>query len=117
MNRGWETTDAVALATYVLWRINHVHPFINGNGRTARAASYFVLCVKAGGWLPGVPILPEKLRQGPNRDEYVSALKVADTSAAAGTLELTPLHTLVSRLLDEQMASVGIVTDPGQDQE
>ena len=52
VNRMWETADPVALAAFVLWRINHIHPFINGNGRTARAASYFVLCVKIGGWLP-----------------------------------------------------------------
>jgi fido (protein-threonine AMPylation protein) len=58
INVNWLNSDAVALATYVLWRMNNIHPFINGNGRTARAASYFVLCVKAGGWLRGDPILP-----------------------------------------------------------
>ena len=64
VNRSWEQTDPVVLATYVLWRINNIHPFINGNGRTARASCYFVLCVKAGGWLPGETILPElKSRQ------------------------------------------------------
>jgi hypothetical protein len=42
VNRNWDTTDAVFLATFVLWRLNNIHPFINGNGRTARAACYFV---------------------------------------------------------------------------
>ena len=51
INRLWENTDAVVLASVVLWQINRIHPFINGNGRTARAACYFVLCVKLGGWL------------------------------------------------------------------
>jgi len=37
VNRYWETTDVLSLASYCLWRLNHVHPFINGNGRTARA--------------------------------------------------------------------------------
>jgi Fic/DOC family len=37
VNRTWEQTDPVVLATYVLWRVNNIHPFINGNGRTARA--------------------------------------------------------------------------------
>jgi hypothetical protein len=65
------------LAWMALWRLNYI-PFINGNGRTARAASYFVLCCKAGGWLPGNPILPELLRQ--NRPAYVAALQKADAS-------------------------------------
>jgi Fic family protein len=80
VNRVREQSDSVVLASFVLWRMNAIHPFINGNGRTARAASYFVLCVKSGGWLPGAPILPELLRQ--NRLEYVSALQAADQSLA-----------------------------------
>lgn len=101
VNRTWQDTDEVTLATFVLWRLNNIHPFINGNGRTARAASYFVLCLRTGGWLPGNIILPELLRQ--HRDEYVAALQAADTSLVAGKLDLTPLHTLVSQLLDKQL--------------
>ncbi len=56
VNRYWNDWDEVSLAAYVLWRLNWIHPFINGNGRTARAACYFVLCVKLGGWLPGTII-------------------------------------------------------------
>lgn len=104
VNRNWEKTDAVVLATYVLWRMNYIHPFINGNGRTARAACYFVLCVKLGGWLKGNPILPELIRQ--NRSEYVDALKKADETFKAGSLDLGDLHTVVSTLLSEQLASV-----------
>jgi Fic family protein len=104
VNRNWEQTDAVVLASYVLWRMNNIHPFINGNGRTARAACYFVLCVKSGGWLKGSPILPELIRQ--NRPEYIEALKKADASFQAGNLDLTDLHAVVSKLLDEQLASV-----------
>ena len=109
VNRNWESADPVALATFVLWRMNNIHPFINGNGRTARAASYFVLCVKAGGWLPGAPIVPELIRQ--NRDEYVQALKHADRTALEGQLDLQPLHDVVSRLLGEQLQSAGIIQD------
>jgi Fic family protein len=32
--------DALFLAAYVLWRLSWIHPFEDGNGRTARAASY-----------------------------------------------------------------------------
>jgi len=106
VNRNWEQTDAVVLATFVLWRMNHIHPFINGNGRTARAAAYFVLCVKSGGWLRGDTILPELIRR--NHAEYVTALQAVDASLLAGNLNLGPLHALVSRLLDEQIQSAGV---------
>jgi Fic/DOC family len=108
VNRHWEQHDPVALATYVLWRLNNVHPFINGNGRTARAACYFVLCLKSGGWLPGEIILPELIRC--DRDEYCQHLQHAHETFAAspnGSPDLQPLHTLVTRLLDEQLASAG----------
>ena len=97
VNRSWETTDAVALATYVLRRLNNIHPFINGNGRTARSACYFVLCLKAGGWLRGDPILPELIKR--ERDEYCQHLQVAhDSFAQHGQPDLAPLHGLVTRL-------------------
>jgi Fic/DOC family len=101
VNRSWEKSDPVALAAFVLWRMNFIHPFINGNGRTARAASYFVLCVAAGQWLPGTKILPELIRR--DRAEYVTALQSADASLAAGALDLSLLHGLLSRLLSEQL--------------
>jgi Fic family protein len=100
VNRAWEQVDAVALAAFVLWRLNYVHPFINGNGRTARAAAYFVLCVKAGGWLPGATILPELIRQ--NREAYVSALQHAD-KANGSPDHLQPLADLLAKLLNEQI--------------
>ena len=88
-------------------RMNNIHPFINGNGRTARAASYFVLCVKAGGWLGGDPILPALIKR--ERPRYVAALKAADASfATGGGPDLGPLHTLLVDLLAEQMKSAGI---------
>lgn len=100
-NRNWDSTDPVALAAFVLWRLNYIHPFINGNGRTARAASYFVLCVKLGGWLPGKTILPELIRR--ERPVYVQALQAADQSYLNGNLDLKELHTLLAKLLEEQI--------------
>lgn len=114
VNRNWESGEAVALATFVLWRLNHIHPFINGNGRTARAVSYFVLCLKANQWLPGVTILPELLRR--ERDRYVAALQVADASLSVGALNLEALHALVSELLKEQLDSAAVVGDQNSEQ-
>lgn len=112
VNRYGEAMDPVALAAFVLWRINFIHPFINGNGRTARAACYLVLCVKLGGWLPGETILPELLRR--ERDAYVVALREVDAAFARGTADLSALHELLERLLREQLQSAGINPAPQQ---
>jgi Fic family protein len=105
VNRVWDQLDDVTLAAYVLWRLNFIHPFINGNGRSARAACHFVLCLKAGGWLPGDPIVPELIRA--NRAEYVACLKAVDATFVAGALDLSPLHSFLTRLIDQQIASAG----------
>lgn len=108
VNRNWEASDPVVLASFVLWRLNHIHPFINGNGRTARAACYFVLCLKLGALLPGEKILPELLTE--NRDRYVAALQAVDASLP--NMDLTPLHALLSELLDIQVAPPGGTEKP-----
>lgn len=103
VNRHWEE-DPVVLATHVLWRLNYIHPFINGNGRTARMTSYFVLCLRIGGFPSGAPILPELLKR--DRVEYCEHLQHAhDAFNATGKADLGPLHGMVSRLLDEQLSS------------
>ena len=106
VNRWWETGDAITLAAYVLWRLNHIHPFINGNGRTARAACYFVLCVKAGGLLGGETILPELLLR--DRDKYVRALMEVDDRVKQEKHQadfLQPLEILINTLLQEQLGN------------
>lgn len=102
----WKEADVSMLAALVLWRLNFIHPFINGNGRTARAACYFIICVKLGGCLPGTTILPELLRQ--RRDDYVDRLKKVDQSLSQGQLDLTPLSDLIQELLSEQINSTNL---------
>lgn len=101
VNRTWGEVDPVALSALVLWRLNHIHPFINGNGRTARAACYFVLCLHVGHRLPGSTILPELIKR--ERVAYVAALQAADASYAAGNLDLSELHALLAGLIQEQI--------------
>jgi fido (protein-threonine AMPylation protein) len=108
VNREWEMADPVGLAAFVLWRLNWVHPFINGNGRTARAACYFVLCVKAQQWLSGATILPELISR--ERQRYELGLRHADESMVAGAVDLAPLHALLVDLLKEQIAGAPSAT-------
>ena len=101
LNWSWQSTDPFVLAAYALWKINFIHPFVNGNGRTARALYYFILCVKLGGLLRGNTILPEMLRQEPIRSShYVPALQEADEGNSA------PLTDLIRYLVSQQVASV-----------
>jgi len=72
----WYIWSETELAAYGLWRLNWIHPFIEGNGRTARAACYFLLCVRAGSILPGRRIVPERIRD--SRGDYETALAAAD---------------------------------------
>ena len=97
VNRNWETATPSYLAAWALWRINNIHPFVNGNGRTARAVCYYILCVKAGGLLPGSPILPEILRQEPVRSQYVNALQLADNG------DIRDLFALIDRVIAQQI--------------
>lgn len=100
VNFYWHSVDTATLAAYALWKLNHIHPFINGNGRTARAACYFVVCAKSNGLLPGRIILPELIKQ--NRDLYVQRLKSVDENNGS---DLSPLSSLISDLLEQQLNS------------
>jgi Fic family protein len=77
----WTSGDALDVASYALWHINWIHPFRNGNGRTARAFAYACLILKLGAKLPGQPTVIEQLMT--RRNEYENALKVADRAVAA----------------------------------
>lgn len=110
VNHAWEKSDALVLSTYVLWRLNYIHPFINGNGRTARALCYYIVCVKSGGLLRGSPVLPELIRQ--NRPEYVKLLREADAGYLEGDQDfLQDLHTFLVHRVQEQLQSAADEAD------
>jgi Fic family protein len=90
------------LAAYALWRLNWIHPFIEGNGRTARATCYYLLCAKSGGLLPGRKIVPERIRE--NRDPYYAALRAADQAWNAGNLDVSALDQYLADLLQAQLS-------------
>ena len=101
VNRRWESTDAVQLSTYALWRLNYIHPFVNGNGRTARAICFFVLCAKYKRLFKGPQSLPQLLRNQEYRQRYYDGLADADSG------NLTPLQTLVGELFLIQVRQQG----------
>ncbi len=110
VNRHWDSTDYLILSAFSLWRLNHIHPFVNGNGRTARALCYFIVCAKLGVWLHGRPILPELIHN--NREEYIGLLEKLDASAVRNerdfNKQLGLLGQFIERLLRQQLASISV---------
>ena len=94
---------ALHLCAYVMWRLNWIHPFTDGNGRTSRALAYFVLCAKVGYRLPGHQTLPEQIAA--DKAPYYEALEQADGHWLAETLNLTSLETLLDACLATQLLS------------
>lgn len=90
------------LAAYALWRLNWIHPFVEGNGRTARAACYYLLCMKYGALIGGKKIVPERIRE--NRQPYYAALKAADVAWQQGHFDVSELAKYLEGLLKAQLA-------------
>ena len=103
VHENWTLHDHPTLiAAYALWRLNWIHPFVEGNGRTARAACYYVICMKHGGLLPGEKIVPERIRE--NRAPYYAALQAADIAWEEGHFNVTDLANYIGELLKAQLA-------------
>lgn len=96
--------DPLTLPAYVLWRMNWVHPFIEGIGRTARAACYYLISMKYGALLPGKKTVPERIRD--NRAPYYSALQAADRAWADGHFDVSELRNYLNQLVKDQLADV-----------
>lgn len=97
----WEPTE---LAAYGLWRLNWIHPFVEGNGRTARATCYYLLCTRSGVLLPGRKIVPERIRE--SRDGYEAALIAADRAWDSGHLDFSQMEAYLASLLQDQLQDI-----------
>jgi hypothetical protein len=114
VHENWYLWDEYTLASYVLWRMNWIHPFIEGNGRTARAACYFILCVKSGGLPRGSISLPERIRH--DRTPYYEALSEADQEWDNGDLRFPEMENYIARLMDEQVMDMPLEQYSGEGQ-
>lgn len=100
-----EKMDPFLLSAYSLWRLNYIHPFINGNGRTARALCYYVLCSGLNELLPGSKMLPELIRE--KRPKYVKLLKEVDKTYRVNqdkyAKALINLSEFIKELINQQI--------------
>jgi len=103
-NNVWTRSDPLYVAAYVLWKISWIHPFIEGNGRTARAAMYYALSIKQGRMLKGSNPITAQMRKRPL--VYYQHLRMVDqTFKDEGTPNLNPLVQYLDTLLQRQLAS------------
>ncbi|WP_315764388.1 Fic family protein [Bradyrhizobium sp. SZCCHNR2009] len=102
----WDNGDALDAAAFALWRINWIHPFKNGNGRTARAFSYACLNARLGVILPGTTTVIDQIMM--TRTEYEAAIRVADKAAESNpkARDLAQMKAYLNGLLQLQIASI-----------
>jgi len=99
----FENAQALHLRAYVIWRLNWVHPFTDGNGPTSRRLVYFILCAQIGYRLPGHETLPEQIAA--NKAPYYAALEDTDSHWAMASLNLSALEALLDQCLAKQLLS------------
>lgn len=103
--RNWNSWDEVQAAAYALWGINHIHPFCDGNGRTARALCYFVLCRKLGQWLRGRVAFIELIKEQ-EHDRYCDILQRMHEGKQPGMMsDLTEMTAFLNELILKQVAT------------
>ena len=101
VNDNWARATPLHLAAYVMWRLNWIHPFADGNGRTSRTVSYVILSIRAGYVPSGSPSIPDQIVQ--DRAPYFEALEAADESWKKNVLDLSKMERLLETLLARQL--------------
>jgi Fic family protein len=105
IHENWDVQDdPTTLPAYALWRLNWIHPFVEGNGRTARAACYYLICMRQGRLLPGKKIVPERIRE--NREPYYAALREADRNWSEGHFDVSQMADYLAKLLTGQLTEI-----------
>ena len=100
----WESKTATHLAAYVMWRLNWIHPFADGNGRTSRILSYMVMCARLGYRLPGSNTIPEQISE--YKEPYYDALEASDREYASGKVDVSEMENLLESYLAKQLVEV-----------
>jgi Fic family protein len=104
VNGRWNSTTPIHLAAFLMWRINWIHPFVEGNGSTARILSYVVLSIRWGAVLPGTPTIPEQIVS--ERQRYFKALEHADAAWRQGKIDVSKMEELLAALLANQLSGL-----------
>lgn len=105
VNARWQSASAMYLSAYVMWRLNWIHPFPDGNGRSSRAASYAVLCIRTGYFFPGTATIPSQILA--DKQPYYQALEAADSAYLdTGRVDVSAMESLLTKMLQTQLEGV-----------
>jgi Fic family protein len=104
INENWQNKSPVHIAAYSMWRINWIHPFVDGNGRTARALSYMLLCLRLGYLLPGTKTIPDQISE--DKNPYYKALESADEHFRNNKIDVSQLELMISDMLAAQLVEL-----------
>lgn len=104
MNDHRDDRTAIHLAAYVMWRLNWIHPFTDGNGRTSRIVSYVVLCIALESVLRGKNAIPDQIVD--NRRPYFEALERADAAWREERIDIEAMEALLEDMLAVQLKSM-----------
>jgi len=104
VNDNWHERTAFHLSAYVMWRLNWIHPFSDGNGRTSRTLSYLLLCLRLGYKLPGTLTIPQQIES--DKTHYIEALEACDAATDGGAFDISPMEAMLKSMLAKQLLSV-----------
>jgi len=100
----FDDDDPFRVAAFALWKLAWIHPFGECNGRTARAYSYYLLCLRLGYWPPGEETVLSLM--GETKEEAYRLLAACDKSYAGdGKPDLGELANYLKRLYLIQIES------------
>jgi len=100
------TDDPIHVSAYLMWRLNWIHPFGDGNGRTSRALSYLALSIGYKMELPGFPTIPDLILR--DKNPYYGAIDAADAAwdERRPEVDVKEMEHLIKSLLSTQLLSV-----------
>jgi len=104
INDNWDRKSPIHLASYAMWRLNWIHPFSDGNGRTSRIVSHLILCAKLGNRLPGENSIPEQIVV--NKKPYYDALEHADKNSTEKTVCVFEMEKLLEKYFAKQLVDL-----------
>jgi Fic family protein len=104
LSENWADKTAIHLCSYAMWRLNWIHPFADGNGRTSRMISYMVLCGSLRQVLPGTRTIPEQISE--DKGPYYKALEAADEGYKRGQVDVSKMEKLLEEYLAVQLIEI-----------
>jgi Fic family protein len=87
-----------------MWRLNWIHPYPDGNGRTSRSVSYHIVNVATGYLLPGEVTIPHQVAA--DKRAYYRALEAADAAFSKGNTDVSAMEDLLKHYLAKQLWGV-----------